>query len=470
MIKIKLILISLFSQIFLFVNSNFLQRNLQEKLFLPYTEQSYFQVDVTIGELEIKKSLAIDLSETYTWIEDYSCENPRLLQEQPTATESQTQAATATSTSSKSTESSTSPSSKSNTCVNKHNEIKVETIRGEIKGNEITEKIKLSTFNVAKEFNLITVNNVESDIYFGELYSNIQGVLGLSYLPVNGHRFNFLNGLQQSGSINKKVFSLGKNNFLIGDYPAEAKQFKENFHTCNITVNEGLPEELMDSWICDLTHFSVKETNSLSDAVEIQGRIIIDSTISKIIAPISFLGIIKAHYFDLYYADNNCTVVDSEGYSYIVCDKKIENPPNINFIVEGYGLVIPGNELFVEEIRVDGLPARQVFTISFSDLKHNVWRFGKILLDEYMLVFDTDKKVLGFYGDNKINLKAEWDEWWNSGDNFTSQEHMKYLVIASICLGVALLLVIICLVFQSLKNRNGEKSSLIEENEMVERS
>ena len=31
---------------------------------------------------------------------------------------------------------------------------------------------------------------------------------------------------------------------------------------------------------------------------------------------------------------------------------------------------------------------------------------------------------------------------------------MKYLIIASSCLGVALLLVIICVVIQSLKNKN----------------
>jgi hypothetical protein len=216
----------------------------------------------------------------------------------------------------------------------------------------------------------------------------------------------------------------------------------------------------MDGWICDLTHFLIGESQNFSDAEEIEGRIIFDSMLKSIEAPKLFLGLIKAHYFDINYKENNCTVIEIENKSFIVCEKQINKPINLNFIIGGYALVIPGNKLFT----VDQSSNKQVFNIFFSELKHNVWRVGKILLDEYMVIFDAENNNVGFYGENKINFEKEWIEWWSSGyDSITSQEHMKYLVIASVSLGAALLFVIICLVCQGLKKKQVEDEQPLQE-------
>jgi len=435
-----------------------LSRNLelnQTPLRLPNTH-SYYQVHLNLGE-EHKYTLALDLTESYTWVNSYNCGvgEQRLLSEVVDSNnlDSVEEAKDQSSKSINATEPITS-SQKSQTCTDRERIVKIPSVYGDLEGRFFTEEASLASAIVAKNFSMISISNNQVENYFGQ-NTHLQGVLGLSYQSFNGPEFSFVDSLQTTGSISKKIFALKANTFHIGNYPTEVLQFPQNYHTCNLTMNEGLAEELMDGWICDVTHFVIGETNSFSDAEEIEGRVIFDSMLKNIEAPEVFLGVIKTHYIDLNYEDSNCSLVEEEK-TYIVCEN-IEQPLDLSFIIGGYALVIPGEKVFTKEEITDGSTPRLVFNIAFTKQKHNVWRFGKVLLDEYMVVFDGEKGRVGFYGENKINFYKEWNDWWNTGySSFTSQEHMKYLVIASICLGLALLFVIVCLIVQSLKKKDDE--------------
>lgn len=71
------------------------------------------------------------------------------------------------------------------------------------------------------------------------------------------------------------------------------------------------------------------------------------------------------------------------------------------------------------------------------------------MLDEFLVVYDSETAVVGFYGENKCNYYNKWIVWWNMGfGTIVSQEHFKYLIIASI----AFVLVIICFIMQSFRS------------------
>lgn len=466
------------TQIILIIKSQFLDlpkpdhlrklESIQQSKIKAPSDYTYYEVLLNLGENNKKQQfkVVIDLTQSETWVKEYSCNSSsRLLQEEHTDSNLSTSEASIES----------SKSSTISSCTDRNYNAKIESIYGQLEGKVISESASIGESIMAKNMSIISVSQQSAEKYF---YNNtkLQGILGLSYKSFSGKHFSFIDVLKETLTISKRVFSLGKNTFHVGDYPSEVKQFKQNYHTCNITMSEGFSEELMDGWICDLTHFLIGDSNNFVDAEEIQGRVIFDSMFRSIEAPDRFVGIVKAHYFDINYNDKNCTLeTDSENEltTRIVCYDLIENPKDFNFIIGGYALIIPGNKLFtnvqVTENVNDKTNVKTVsfFNISFTEKNHNIWRFGKIFLDEYMIVFDYEKAKIGFYGENKINFEKEWTEWWNSGfESITSQEHMKYLVIASVCLGAALLFVIICLVCQGFKKKDDEgKAPLQEENE-----
>lgn len=446
-------------QIIYFATSQFLNsisRELQadiQNIQLPIVN-SYYEIEINIGDEKVKYKVALDLTQSETWIEEYQCVKPeaRTLQ--------QIEKTDAEISSYKNVSQPQTIVHKSESCINQNKTATVESIYGTLSGQVINDNVSLGENIKANNMTLISVNKKESDPFFNS-NPNLNGVLGLSYKQFSGSQFNFVEVLKQSGSIKSRIVAIGKNAFHIGDYPSEVKQLPKNYHSCNLTINEGLPEELMDGWICDLTHFLVGDSQSFSEAEEIEGRIIFDSMLKSIEAPKLFLGLIKAHYFDINYKENNCTVVELENKSYVVCEKQIARPLNLDFIIGGYALIIPGSKLF----SVDQFSNKHIFNIIFAEQVHNVWRVGKLLLDEYMVVFDAENKQVGFYGENKINFEKEWKDWWSSDDSLTSQEHMKYLVIASISLGAALLFVIICLAYQGLKKKQVEDEAPLQEME-----
>lgn len=498
MMKGKLIILTfLFKTIF---SKNFLNNEnekrelsetelLQSSIYYPYLK-SYHELKLTIGEYNKPLNLAVDLTSSLSWVHSYNCGNPSLNRNLETASNS-----------TNSTNSSNSNSMLvSNTCKMLNKNIKIDTPYVDMNGSLFTEDLVFSKNFNAKNITLATVDYQQS-LKFFENSNKFDGVLSLGYQFSKGKNYSFLSLLKDSKAVNNQVFSMGKGQIILGNYPNEVKQLPQYYHTCNVTTNEGVSQDLLDSWICDLTHFSVGESNDFKETQELDSRVIFDSMLTNILAPDSFIGLIKVHYLDLeenndcYFVDDlkelydnsfaktNDTFVSKTGFTFLICKKPATK--DLSLVIGGYGLIIPSSRLFtkhgdtkvIQKFETKGNVTTNytettnedvyVFNIVFNLQKNNIWRVGKILMDQYIFVFDGEKSQVGMFGEHKRDFYQKWTEWWNSdGSTISNEDHVKYLIIASICLGSALLFVIICLVVQSLKNKASEEEAPLNDQEM----
>jgi hypothetical protein len=98
------------------------------------------------------------------------------------------------------------------------------------------------------------------------------------------------------------------------------------------------------------------------------------------------------------YEDCEKTVVLDKYYSFVCNSKKgMKNFEDIDFLLKEEEMVfyLSKNELFKEE---DG---KYYFLMYFDEKEDNKWSFGKNFFSKYILVFDVDKKQIGFYFEKK---------------------------------------------------------------------
>lgn len=468
-----------------------INEDLQNSIYYPYLK-SYHELKLSIGEHNVPFNLAIDLTSSLSWIHSYNCDNPtkRILETLSNSTNG----------SLSTNQTSNSSILISNSCKMLNKNIKIDTPYVDMTGSLLTENVVFNKNLNAKNMTLATVDHQQS-LKFFENSNKFDGVLGLGYKFSKGKSYSFLSLLKESKAINNQIFAMGRGQVFLGNYPNEVKQLPQYYHTCNVTTNEGVSQDLLDGWICDLTHFSVGESNDFREAQELDSRIIFDSMLTNVLAPESFLGLIKVHYLDLeesnecyfvddlknLYTDNlsnsNSTFVSNSGFTFIICNKPAKN--DLSLVIGGYGLIISSSKLFtkhevnkvIQKFETKGNITTNytetmnqdvyVFNIVFNTQKNNIWRAGKILLDQYIFVFDEEKNQVGMFGEHKRDFYQKWTEWWNSdGSTISNEDHIKYLIIASICLGSALLFVIICLVVQSFKNKTSEEEAPLNEQEL----
>lgn len=431
---------------------------------IPYEKvDEALVVSLGIGENKENFKLAVSTTESISWIHSKDCLNcgEVLFKESEGDVNNKTLRFLDSNDTA-----STEPSGKSNgkyyfggslSSVNTNKTVQVEAVDGSLEGKLYSEQVFIDSTD-GTDFFFVGTTKVKD---WSSLF-RFDGVLGLSYKNINGGNYDFLLSLMKNKKITKRIFSIGNGELYIGEYPIEVIQFPSNYTSCNITTTEGLEEEYRDGYVCDISHIALGNNKNFSETEEIQGRAIFDSAFGKVIAPIEFLPLFKEKYFSKL---SNCSVfeLDEEDndYTYISCQQQAtETLEEISLVFGGYGLIIPGRKLFTKTEN-----DRMLFNIIFNDDDKNFWRIGRLVLDEYLTVYDSEMESVGFYGENKKNYYREWIKWWNLGfGTITSQEHFKYLVIASIVLGSALLLVVICLIIQSFRsNKDNERGPLQED-------
>lgn len=285
-----------------------------------------------------------------------------------------------------------------------------------------------------------------------------KGSLGLSLGSRNGIGYSLLDNLQRNSVIQKKIYALSSKQLYLGNYPSEVEQFLDKYHECNTTLSEGLDDMYRDGWICDLTHILIDNSNNFDDTEEIDGRIIFDSTFSGLSAPLIYLPTFQRIYFNDDLSTNKCLPREEHGDIEITCES-VTDFKDLNLLIAGYSLRIPVEKLFTER---DG---KYVFNISFVTQKHNLWVVGKVLLEEYTLVFDAQSKRVGFWGDHKVKFQPQWNEWLQNKGNLMDKAHFRYLMIAASALGAILIIVVLCAVAAAMrkKYRGNESGPLVED-------
>jgi hypothetical protein len=103
--------------------------------------------------------------------------------------------------------------------------------------------------------------------------------------------------------------------------------------------------------------------------------------------------------------ENDCEETNEEDIIFYSCklSTNIEKLPSLFFIHRelNYTFTLDSNDLFVKEL------GKYYFLVYFYDKGENTWIFGKPFFKKYQLIFDHDKKMIGFYNGytKKSNLR-----------------------------------------------------------------
>ena len=243
-----------------------------------------------------------------------------------------------------------------------------------------------------------------------------EGIIGLSfYNPSSQNHSNFITSLKQTKVINSYIWSIKYNNensgnIIFGGRPDQIEPDKYNFdnlkwtksdinkYTINwyilfdqIYFGEKLSQE-------KLINFDFNKNNSYIKLEQTrQSQLIIER------------GLIKGskEYKNLFLKifENDCEETNEEDIIFYSCklSTNIEKLPSLFFIHRelNYTFTLDSNDLFVKEL------GKYYFLVYFYDKGENTWIFGKPFFKKYQLIFDHDKKMIGFYNGytKKSNLR-----------------------------------------------------------------
>ena len=238
-----------------------------------------------------------------------------------------------------------------------------------------------------------------------EMGNKLNGLLGLSLKSTREdlNEYGFIYQLKQKKLIESNVFffqfDLKNNNkgeLIIGKYPHEINSKKYN-ETDFLTVSSYIPSFI------DEFDFNFNSIYYGDQLIQEMGITYLEIEKNFIQASESFGTIITNNFFSKYVEQGLCKEINLEVvfYSYI-CDKKINlkefkdlkfNLKRVNFT-----FTLNANELFYE------MDNHLYFLIYYTKINGNTWSFGKIFFSKYSLVFDSEKKIIGFY--KKINEES----------------------------------------------------------------
>ena len=253
--------------------------------------------------------------------------------------------------------------------------------------------------------NFIFGNNINFQKYLFYLSQEQRfdetGHIGLkmapSYLDKDFSGNGFIHQLKSKGLINSNSFYFKyefkdeeefkyKGNLIIGGMPHEiepSKLFnKDNYVQVYANINE-----YNTRWNIKLASVSYgAEIVSRSDTAKLS------TTFGLIEAPINFLSI-----FDIFFNKTKCyTNYNGENkyYLYIYCDKSVDVSKFKDLFFTTSNNELNFTLTYKDLFRKIG--NYYYFLILFNeDIKE--WNFGHIFLKKYVMVFDIDKKTIGYY-------------------------------------------------------------------------
>ena len=294
---------------------------------------------------------------------------------------------------------------------------------------------------------------------------NTCGVFGLKYKSdksIEGEDkcLNLINSLYNipENKINYQVFSIKyiKNDkdidgkLIIGNYPHQYDS--DNYDEDNfvkVNLNETSLEENNDFHTTFYEIFFYRnnkidvftEKRSEKKPENLHSIFIIEQNMFMV--PQSFFDLYIENFFKDYINNEVCEVVsiDLSKYNTIICTKSkissltafYETFPTVFFFHFGFNetFEFTRKELLVED---NGLIYFMMFTDE-DNKNDNYWGIGKIFMQKYLLTFDYDNHILGYYNaTTKKNEKDEFDFFENG-------------VFVMIILGANILVVISCALY-----------------------
>ena len=257
-----------------------------------------------------------------------------------------------------------------------------------------------------ENFQFILAYKLRQDGFFS---TTELGVLGLNEKIVRPNsdleNINFIKELKMKNLIDNYAFSIFFNNenngsLIIGNYPHE---YNRNFKKENFI-------EINSNKLGDNGEWGIFFDNITSGNEEVKGN-------SKFFSAFIYLEngvfysnriyheIIDKTFFDFYFKNNFCQFRDFKStfnYKIYICNDKIDLQkfPSLKFYLKEFNFYFE----FTSEDLFFKYKNKYYFLIAFTN-KTN-WRLGKQFFQKYTLVFNQDKRTIGFYNNfSKNNVK-----------------------------------------------------------------
>ena len=282
------------------------------------------------------------------------------------------------------------------------------------------------------------------------------------------YNFNFYNELEK----NDKGFD---GELIIGAAPHETDTGYYNesdFITVSNYVDEYYYTDMWDGKYINFTlHFknvffflnnnNIDENKIYVNTTE-SDKASIDFEIGLTKCPFQYYTLIKSVFFQQYITTNACKETTISGGFYgILCDKNklnakdfYEKFPTIYFehLDFNYTFTLDSNDLFIEK---DGF---LYFGLVSQNEKLNNWRFGQPFLKKYRLVFNHDRKSIGYY------IKHKEKEY--TPEKTKSKVSLgMILLIAGIALLIAeTIIAVVCIKKYKCLNRKKRANELMDDN------
>jgi len=245
----------------------------------------------------------------------------------------------------------------------------------------------------------IQIQNISFFLSY-DLERNQSGVLGLK-LSDSFSEYNFINQLKMNNLILSQTMFFKFKNFIegeiiIGNYPHE---INKNIYDENNFQKTQVPISSLN-----------QEYSIIINKVQYGEQIIVEKqefifNLNSFftLVNLDLLRIMKEKFLNELLENKKCEekIKKTSIYEafYYVCEKEIniKNIENIKFISNDlkYEFIFKPKDLFIQE------NDKIFFTIYFMDYWQKKWIFGYHFLTKFQIIFNQDKKTIGFY--NKIN-------------------------------------------------------------------
>ena len=234
------------------------------------------------------------------------------------------------------------------------------------------------------------------------------GILGLQILDNNGKvwGYNLIPQLKEKSLINKECFfyDFEKNldgELIIGEYPHLIDKYKTKFHEEQFQVTSVFIPSYDQN-------FDFKFRSVFWNGTELESLTFahIEVELGMIKGSMNFCEI-SWDFFSPHFRKGKCKFTDVHVlYQSYVCDDyedfDITKFPSIQFYINDadYNFELTYEDIFVKK------EGKVYFMICFKKMGFDVtWDLGNLFLKRNMLIFDMDRKIMGFYNRN-INYKT----------------------------------------------------------------
>lgn len=261
------------------------------------------------------------------------------------------------------------------------------------------------TFIIGNE--KIQINDMQFLLTKESKYSS-DGLLGLQIYDNEGKSYGYdlISQLKNKNLIKKEsfffVFDGNSDNgeLIIGDYPHYTDKFNDIYHEEQFQVTSIFIPSYEQNFDIKFRRVSWNGTEFESLTV---GHLRIET--GMIVGTLKYCDI-SWDFFGPHFRKGKCQIVDiTVFYQAYICedyeDFDITKFPSIKFYISDadYNLELTYKELFVKK---DG---KYYFMVCFDKKRNTVyWELGYTFLKRNMLVFDMDRKIIGFYN-TTIGLK-----------------------------------------------------------------